>query len=61
MPNLTTKELAGLTDQLNFGRVLCCKYQAAVQQSQDQELKSKFQACADQHMQNYRTLLGHLN
>ncbi len=61
MPNLTTKELAGLTDQLNFERVLCCKYQAAVQQSQDQELKSKFQACADQHMQNYRTLLGHLN
>ena len=31
MPNLTTKELAGLTDQLNFERVLCCKYQAAVQ------------------------------
>ena len=40
--------------------MLHCKYLAAVQESQDQELKSKFQACASQHLQNYNTLLTHL-
>lgn len=61
MPNLTSKELAALTDQLDMEKVLHCKYQSAVQESQDQELKSKFQCCADQHLQNYKTLLNHLN
>jgi len=60
MPNLTTKELSALSDQLDFERVLHCKYLSAAQDSQDQELKSKFQACASQHLQNYNTLLTHL-
>ena len=45
MPNLTTKELSALSDQLDFERVLHCKYLSAAQDSQDQELKSKFQSC----------------
>jgi len=61
MPNLTSKELAALTDQLDMEKVLHCKYLSAVQESQDQELKSKFKCCADQHLQNYKTLLNHLN
>ena len=61
MPNLTSKELAALTDQLDMEKVLHCKYLSAVHESQDQELKSKFQCCADQHLQNYKTLLNHLN
>ena len=52
MPNLTTKELSALSDQLDFERVLHCKYLSAVQESQDQELRGKFQACAGQHL-NY--------
>ena len=52
MPNLTAKELQALSDQLDFERVL--------QESQDQELKTKFQACASQHLNNYNTLLNHL-
>ncbi len=60
MPDLTTKELEGLSDQLDFEKVLYCKYTAAVQECQDQELKTKFQACAQQHLQNYNALLGHL-
>ena len=36
MPNLTTKELAGLSDQLDFERVLYSKYQTAVQETTDQ-------------------------
>ena len=60
MPNLTTKELNALSDQLDFERVLHCKYLSAVQESQDQELRGKFQACASQHRNNYNTLLGYL-
>ena len=60
MPNLTTKELTALSDQLDFERVLHCKYLSAVQESQDQELKTKFQSCANLHLQNYNTLLAHL-
>ena len=60
MPNLTTKELSALSDQLDFERVLHCKYLSAVQDSQDPELKSKFQSCASLHLENYNTLLGHL-
>ena len=40
MPILTTKELQALNDQLDFERVLHCKYLAAVQESTDQELKT---------------------
>ena len=53
MPNLTTKELAGLSDQLDFERVLYSKYQTAVQETTDQELKTCFQNLAGQHQQNY--------
>lgn len=60
MPNLTAKELSGLSDQLDFEKVLHCKYLDAVQQCQDQELKQTFQTCAAQHLTNYQTLLGHL-
>ena len=60
MPNLTTKELTALSDQLDFERVLHCKYLSAVQECQDQELKSKFQSCASQHLQNYNALLTNL-
>ena len=61
MPVLTTKELMGLSDQLDCEKVLHCKYVSAVQECQDQELKSKFQSCADQHLKNYKTLLNHLH
>ena len=61
MPNLTSKELSGLSDQLDFEKVLHCKYLAAVQECQDQELKSRFQTCADQHLHNFKTLLNHLH
>lgn len=60
MSVLTTKELQALSDQLDSEKVLHCKYLAAVQECQDQQLKSQFQSCADQHMKNYTTLLNHL-
>ena len=60
MPKLTTKELAGLSDQLDFEKVLCAKYQAAVQETEDPQLKTSFQQYADQHRQNFNCLLNHL-
>lgn len=61
MSNLTAQELHALSDQLDFEKVLHCKYLSAAQESQDQELKSKFQACAGQHLNNCNTLLNYLH
>ncbi len=60
MPELTTKELAGLSDQLDFEKVLCAKYQAAVHETQDPQLKQSFQAYAEEHRENFNCLLNYL-
>ena len=60
MPILTTKELQALSDQLDIKKVLHCKYLSAVQECQDEGLKGPLQSMADQHRQNYTTLLGYL-
>ena len=60
MSILTTKELQALSDQLDFEKVLHCKYLSAVQECQDDGLKGKLQGLADQHRQNYADLLGYL-
>ena len=60
MANLGAKELSALSDQLNFEKVLCCKYQAAVQEAEDAQLKTSFQQYADQHRQNFNCLLNYL-
>lgn len=60
MANLSTKELQALEDQLGFEKVMCCKYQDAMQQCTDQTLKSSYQQYAGQHKQNYDTLLKFL-
>ena len=46
MSVLTTKELQALSDQLDFEKVLHCKYMAAVQECQDGALKNQFQGPA---------------
>lgn len=61
MANLTAKELTGLSDQLDFEKVLHCKYLNAAEECTDRELQSAFRSCADRHMQNYKTLLNHLH
>lgn len=60
MANLTTKELAALEDQLGFEKLLCCKYQNAAQTATEAELKNGYTQYANQHKQNYETLLGFL-
>ncbi len=60
MANITSKELSALEDQLGFEKVLHCKYQAAAQESTDQDLQNAFRQYADQHKQNYTCLLNYL-
>lgn len=60
MANLTTKELDALSDQLNFERMMACKYEAAKQDCQDQSLTATFGQYAQQHRTNYNDLLNFL-
>ena len=60
MAILTTKELQALSDQLDLEKVLHCKYLSAIQDCQEDALRGKLQKMADQHRQNYTTLLGYL-
>ncbi len=61
MPVLTSKELMALTDQMDFEKVLHCKYLAAAQETEDEQLKTCFSNLADQHKHNYGTLLDYLH
>lgn len=61
MPVLTAKELSALSDQLDFEKVLYCKYQNAAQETTDEQLKTCYTQMAGQHKQNYSTLLGYLH
>lgn len=60
MANLTVKELEALEDQLDFEKMVCCKYQDAARQTAEPELRDSYTRCAGQHRQNYDTLLGFL-
>lgn len=60
MADLTAKELGAITDQLNFERMMTCKYRSAVQASQDSSLKQALDQYAAQHQQNYESLLQYL-
>lgn len=60
MENLTTKELSALEDQLGFEKMLCCKYQQAAQNAVEEDLKKSYTQYANQHKQNYETLLAFL-
>lgn len=61
MANLTNKELIGLSDQLNFEKVLHCKYLSAAECCTDPQIQTQYQSLANQHKQNYTCLLKHLS
>lgn len=60
MANLTTKELDALSDQLNYERMMVCKYDAAKQDCQDSSVTGLYEQYATQHRQNYNDLLNYL-
>lgn len=61
MPVLTAKELMALSDQLDFEKVLCCKYQNAARESGDEQMRTCYAQMAARHKENYTTLLGYLH
>lgn len=60
MANLTAKELDAISDQLNFEKMMVCKYQTAQQTSSDASLQRSFSQYASQHRENYENLLQFL-
>ncbi len=60
MADLTTKELSALTDQLNYERMMAGKYAAAQIGCQTQDLCATYDRCAQQHRDNYQSLLDFL-
>lgn len=60
MANLTTKELDAISDQLNYERMMVCKYDAAKWDCQDSSVTGLYDQYATQHRQNYADLLNFL-
>lgn len=60
MANISTKELSALEDQLQFEKVLYCKYQTAHQETTEPELKACYQQYANMHKDNFQSLLTYL-
>ncbi len=56
MVNLTTKELSAIEDSLKCEENLICKCKMYAAQTQDQELKTKFEEVAGKHIQHYNKL-----
>lgn len=57
---LTTRELQALSNQMDLEQELHSQYERAAQTCQDERLQEQFQGLADQHRQNYVSLLGFL-
>ncbi len=60
MPNLTSKELSALEDQLAGEEILVKKYRTFSNQCTDATLKNKCSSIADTHQRHFNTLLGYL-
>ncbi len=60
MPNLTTKELTALEEQLQSEQVLIKKYRTMATQCADPALKTKCESIASRHQQHYDKLISHL-
>ena len=61
MPNITSKELSALEDQLNYESLLVTKYRTFSEQCSDPTLKTKCAQIADRHQMHFNTLLNHLS
>ena len=60
MPNISSKELTALEDQLGFEQVLVKKYRTIANTSNDQVIKSKCEEIANKHQEHYNKLLTFL-
>jgi len=60
MSNLSEKELSALGDLLSYEELLVKKYNNLAQNTQDQEIKSKFQGIAQKHQEHFNKLYSQL-
>ncbi|NLB80805.1 MAG: spore coat protein [Clostridiaceae bacterium] len=60
MPNITTKELSALDDQLTMEQVLVKKYRTFANQCSDPQLRTKCNQIADRHQTHFNTLMNYL-
>ena len=60
MSNLSEKELSALGDLLSYEELLVKKYDNLAQSTQDQEIKSKFQAISKKHQEHFNKLYSQL-
>lgn len=60
MPNLSSKELSAIEDQLNYEQCLIKKYNSFASMCTDPTLKSKCSQIAGKHQQHYDKLLNYL-
>lgn len=61
MPNLTTKELSAIEDQLSLEQTAIKKYRLYASQCTDPQLKAKCEEIANQHQSHYDRLLSQLS
>lgn len=61
MPELTTKELSAIEDQLTMEQSLIKKYRVYAAQCQDPGLKTSMEQIVAKHQNHYDTLFRHLN
>lgn len=60
MPNLTSKELSAIEDQLSIEKTMVTKYQQYAMSCSDQQLKTKCEQIASKHQSHYTRLLNQL-
>lgn len=60
-PQLTSKNLAILSDQLGAEALLVHKYAHAAQSVSDPAIRSQLYSISEQHRKHYDTLLNYLN
>ncbi len=61
MPDLTSKELTALGDQLNYEQILVAKYRSMACSCTDPTLKARIDNIANTHLQHFNTLKNFLN
>lgn len=61
MPELTTKNLSILNDQLGAEALLVHKFAQAAQSVQDPAVSSQLSSMSELHRKHYDTLLNYLN
>ena len=61
MPNLTSKELSAIEDQLNMEQLLVKKFQTVAQLTSDPQIRTKCENIAKKNQENIGKLISHLN